>query len=122
MIAQGRPKPKRAVIYNEDDLYDFDKNGGSVSALLDQEIKEGNRFIIMRQPNDGPAAVVMMLETPDDISRWDKYREKMRDCQEKVLGNPPPAKNGESPVTSPVAPSAQGIPQKPRGSSRNKAP
>lgn len=93
MRTQGRPGSRNAVIYDQDELYDFANSGGSVRALIEEELTDGNRFIIMWQRIDGPAAVVMMLETPQDISRWENYRQKMRDWRERVLGIPPIAKN-----------------------------
>lgn len=87
MTYQHRPGSVRAVIYNEDDLYDFAKAGGSVAALLEEEVGKGNRFIIMRQPTGGRHSMVLMLEKPEDISRWEEHRKKLRNWREKVLEN-----------------------------------
>ena len=95
-MTQARPKSRRAVIYNQDELYDFANSGGSMCALLEEELREGNRIIIVQEPNDGRTVVVMVLEKPEDISLWENYRKKMHDWRRYILGQQSVEENGNS--------------------------
>ena len=81
-----KPTPKPAVIYNQDDLYDYAKLGGSVESLLAEEIAAGKRVVVLQEPVNAPAVTAYILESMDDLGRWKESRQKMREWLSKVPG------------------------------------
>ena len=83
----NKPTPKPAVIYNQDALYDYAKSGGSVESLLEEELQNSNRVIVVQEPTNAPPAVWMILETEDDLQRWKESQQKLRDWFGKIFGD-----------------------------------
>jgi hypothetical protein len=81
-----KPTSKPAIIYNQDDLYDYAKLGGSVESLFAEEIASGNRVVVRQEPINAPAVTAYILESMDDFGRWKESRQKMRESLGKVLG------------------------------------
>ncbi len=81
-----KPIPKPAVIYNQDALYDYAASGGSVEFLFEEELRNGNRVVVVQEPSNAPTTVWMILETKEDFQRWKESRLKMRDWFRKIFG------------------------------------
>jgi hypothetical protein len=88
MTTPIKPTPKQAVIFNQDTLYDYAQLGGSVEALLDEQIRAGKRVVVIQEASNSPREVVMVLETMEDFARWKESRVKTRDWLKKILGEP----------------------------------
>jgi hypothetical protein len=81
----NKPTPKPAVIYNQDTLYDYANSGGCVESLLEGELRNGNRVVMVQEPTNAPSTVWMVLETMEDFKRWKESRLKMRDWFRKIF-------------------------------------
>jgi hypothetical protein len=83
---KNKPTSKPAVIYNQDELSDYATYGGSVASLFADEIKAGNRIVVIQQPTNAPPTVLCIIESEDDLKRLRDAQQKMREWLEKALG------------------------------------
>jgi len=81
----NEPTPKQAVIYKQDELYDYAKSGGSVESLFEHQLKSGNRVVVVQESTNAPQEVWMILETKGDLQRWKESRLKMHDWFRKIF-------------------------------------
>ena len=81
----NKPTSKPAVIYNQDDLFDYTTYGGSIASLFADEIKAGNRIVVIQQPINAPTTVVSIIESEDELKRLRDAHQKMQGWLGKTL-------------------------------------
>jgi hypothetical protein len=82
----NKPTGKPAVIYNQDDLFDYAQLGGSVESLFDEEIKGGHQIVVIQEAVNAPPTVRMVLETMEDFKRCMDSRLKTLHQLAKIFG------------------------------------
>jgi hypothetical protein len=98
------PTRKPAVIYNQDELSDYAKLGGSLASLFADEIRDGNCIVITQEAINSPNQVVSIIETEEDLRRRLDAAQKMEEWLRQALGGDVnPRACGSGPVSPPVS-------------------
>lgn len=86
MTTPQKPKSKLAIIFNQDDLFDFAKMGGSVEAMFDEELRSGNKIVVIQKAENAPPELVMTLESMDEFNKWRENKVKREQYLKKLYG------------------------------------